>query len=89
MDHNVLKVQTVAVARFLLAPSYVLIPILTRDDATEDLNADTHSGSLLHFHQRLGNSRYDTVERMAMDPASGIVLTDRKQPTCISCAQGK
>ena len=29
------------------------------------------------------------IERMAKDPSSGIVLTNRKRPTYISCAQGK
>uniref|UniRef100_A0AAV1UND8 Integrase catalytic domain-containing protein n=1 Tax=Peronospora matthiolae TaxID=2874970 RepID=A0AAV1UND8_9STRA len=63
--------------------------ILTSRAALEDPESDTQSGSLLHFHQRLGHLAYDTVERMARDFASGIVLTDRKRPTCISCAQGK
>ena len=62
--------------------------ILTSQAAPDDPEADTLSGSLLHF-QRLGHLAYDTVERMVRDPASDIVLTDRKRPTCISCAQGK
>uniref|UniRef100_A0AAV1TNM8 Integrase catalytic domain-containing protein n=1 Tax=Peronospora matthiolae TaxID=2874970 RepID=A0AAV1TNM8_9STRA len=49
---------------------------------------DVQIGSLYHFHQRLGHLAYDTVERMASNPDSGITLTDRARPTCISCAQG-
>ena len=89
MDHNVLYVQTVAAAREPRAPSDVLMAIRTSQASPDEPDSDTQSGSLLHFHQRLGHLAYDTFERMARDPASGIVLTDCKRPTCISCAQGK
>uniref|UniRef100_A0AAV1VCP9 Integrase catalytic domain-containing protein n=1 Tax=Peronospora matthiolae TaxID=2874970 RepID=A0AAV1VCP9_9STRA len=89
MDHNVLYVQTVEAACEPRAPSDVLMAILTSQEAPEEPESDAQSGLLLHFHQRLGHLAHDTVERMARDPASGIVLADRKRPTCISCAQGK
>ena len=46
-------------------------------------------GSLLQFHRRLGHLCYDTIVKMARDPASGIKLTDTKRVTCLACAQGK
>ena len=81
IDHNVLYVQTVAAASDPRAPSDVLMAILTSQAAPGEPESDTQSGSLLHFHQRLGHLAYDTVERMARDPASGIVLTDQHPET--------
>ena len=46
-------------------------------------------GRLLQFHRRLGHLCYDTIVKMARDPASGIKLTDTKRVTCLACAQGK
>ena len=62
--------------------------ILTQE-STDNPATDAQNGSLYHFHQRLGYLAYDTVEHMARDPESGITLTDRARPTCISCVQGK
>ena len=45
--------------------------------ASENFDLDRQSGSLLHFHQRFGHLAFDTVERIARDPASSIVLKDR------------
>lgn len=46
-------------------------------------------GSLIYFHRRLRHINYRAIERLAKDPASGIVLTDRRRPNCTICAQGK
>ncbi|GMG15399.1 unnamed protein product [Phytophthora fragariaefolia] len=45
--------------------------------------------TLLELHQRLGHIAYDTAERMADAKASGIKLTDRARPNCLTCVQGK
>ncbi|KAG3061839.1 hypothetical protein PC121_g12821 [Phytophthora cactorum] len=45
--------------------------------------------TLLVLHQRLGHLAYDTIERMADAAGSGIRLTDRARPNCLTCAQGK
>uniref|UniRef100_A0AAV1TGU4 CCHC-type domain-containing protein n=1 Tax=Peronospora matthiolae TaxID=2874970 RepID=A0AAV1TGU4_9STRA len=87
MENNVLYVKTVAPTR-AGTPHDVLMAILNQD-STDVSAMDVQIGSLNHFHQRLGHLAYDTVERMASDPESGITLTDRASPTCISCAQGK
>ena len=46
-------------------------------------------GTLLHFHQRFGDLAFDTIERMAREPASGIRLTSNKRAACVSCMEGK
>lgn len=46
-------------------------------------------GSLIYFHRRLRHINYKAIERLAKDPASGIVLTDRRRPNCTICAQEK
>ena len=50
---------------------------------------DAQTGTLLQFHMRFGHLAYDTVERLAAMPGSGIRLTDKKRPVCIPCAEGK
>ena len=46
-------------------------------------------GTLLHFHRGFGHLCYDTIIKMARDPASGIKLTDTKRVKCLACAQCK
>uniref|UniRef100_A0AAV1TY94 Integrase catalytic domain-containing protein n=1 Tax=Peronospora matthiolae TaxID=2874970 RepID=A0AAV1TY94_9STRA len=55
----------------------------------EDVGQDVQKGSLRHFHKRLAHLNYDTIIRMAKDPASGIQLTDELRANCLACAQGK
>ena len=45
--------------------------------------------TLLQLHNRLGNLMYDTVEKVADRPSSGIELVDRTRPKRLTCAQGK
>jgi len=51
--------------------------------------AKDHEDSLMNFHIRLGHLCYDSVERLAKTPGSGIKLTDRSRPQCLTCANGK
>ena len=46
-------------------------------------------GSLEHFHLQFGHLDYDTIDRKAQDPASGIKLTDKISSICVTCAQEK
>ena len=46
---------------------------------TTDVASDVQEGTLLHFHQRFGLLEFDTIERMAWDPASGIRLTSNSR----------
>ena len=55
----------------------------------EDVGQDVQKGSLMHFHKRLAHLNYDTIIKMAKDPASGIQLTDELRANCLACAQGK
>uniref|UniRef100_A0AAV1UNA8 CCHC-type domain-containing protein n=1 Tax=Peronospora matthiolae TaxID=2874970 RepID=A0AAV1UNA8_9STRA len=89
MRYKVLYVRTVQSARTTQIPKDVLMAVLMREESPDDTDADLPMGSLLHFHQRLGHLAYDSIDRMATDPASGIKLTDTKRPNCISCSQGK
>ena len=52
----------------------VLMSALVQHD--EDVGQDVQKGSLMHFHKLLAHLNYDTIIRMAKDPASGIQLTD-------------
>ena len=55
----------------------------------DEHNTGARLGSLLQFHRRLGHLCYDTIIKMARDPASGIKSTDTKRINCLACAQGK
>uniref|UniRef100_A0AAV1TE31 Polyprotein n=1 Tax=Peronospora matthiolae TaxID=2874970 RepID=A0AAV1TE31_9STRA len=55
-------------------------------DEIDEAVTDT---TLLELHQRLGHLSYDTIVRMADSAGSGIRLTDRTRPNCLTCAQGK
>lgn len=59
------------------------------DEGTAESSSKEQRGTLMDLHQRLGHLSFDTVKRMAKDPASGIKLTDRRRLTCLSCAEGK
>ncbi|CAI5702801.1 unnamed protein product [Peronospora effusa] len=52
-------------------------------------DSDVQRGALMHFHCRLGHLCFDTIIKMAKDPASCIKLTDTRRMNCLACAQGK
>jgi len=58
-------------------------------EAQEGVGPDVQVGTLMQFHRRLGHLNCDTIVKIAMDPASGIALTDHKLDNCLTCAQGK
>jgi len=58
-------------------------------EAQEGVGPDVQVGTLMQFHRRLGHLNYDTIVKIAKDPASGIALTDHKRDNCLTCAQGK
>ncbi|POM58937.1 Mitochondrial Carrier (MC) Family [Phytophthora palmivora] len=58
-------------------------------DSQAEVGPDVQTGTLMHFHRRLGPLNYDTILKMAKDPASVISLTDEKRANCLVCAQGK
>ena len=87
MDNIFLYVMTVGTKYSPSAPSDVLMAIITHETSDESVK-EMQSGSLYHFHQRLGHFGYDEVEWMAKDPAPGTKNKDRSRPTCVSCAEG-
>ncbi|CAI5706596.1 unnamed protein product [Peronospora effusa] len=46
-------------------------------------------GTLMHFHHRLGHISFDTIIKMAKNPASCIKLTDTRRMNFLACAQDK
>jgi len=58
-------------------------------EARECVGSDVQVGTLMQFHRRLGHLNYDTIVKIAKDPASGIALTDHKRDNRLICAQGK
>ncbi|GMF57553.1 unnamed protein product [Phytophthora fragariaefolia] len=72
------------------APAKVVMTALeTEAEGARELSADVQQGTLLDFHKRLGHLNYDSVEKLARDPSSGIALTDPKRLNCLTCAEGK
>ncbi|UIZ20573.1 hypothetical protein KXD40_000484 [Peronospora effusa] len=59
------------------------------DEAVSVPTSDDHLGNLLDFHLRLSHLAYDTVGRMASEPASGMRIADRDTTACFKCAKGK
>uniref|UniRef100_A0AAV1VBX8 Integrase catalytic domain-containing protein n=1 Tax=Peronospora matthiolae TaxID=2874970 RepID=A0AAV1VBX8_9STRA len=88
MRNNVFYVATSPETGRKQSPTDVLLAAIT-EEMTVPVRQDVQSGTLMHFHERLGHIALDTIERMAQDPASGIELTDRKRLTCITCAEAK
>ena len=55
------------------------------EDPEESLSA-MQNGSLIEFYRRFGHLHYDSIERLAKDPASGIEITDPRRENCLTCA---
>lgn len=62
---------------------------MAHDEEMTSPDSDLQSGSLLDFHLRFAHLSYETVESTARDPESGIRLTKKYRPTCVTCAHGK
>ncbi|KAG6587181.1 Integrase catalytic core protein [Phytophthora cinnamomi] len=79
-----------SVVKLQKAPAEVIMAALEEDaHGGNELSPDVQQGTLLDFHKRLGHLNYDSVERLARDPSSGIALTDHKPVNCLTCAEGK
>eukprot|EP00644_Phytophthora_capsici_P017110 jgi/Phyca11/46259/gw1.96.28.1 len=48
-------------------------------EAQDGVGPDVQVGTLMQLHRRLGHLNYDTIVKIAKDPASGIALTDQKR----------
>lgn len=44
-------------------------------------------GTLMQFHESFGQFSYNTIERLARMPESGIQLTNHIQQRCLTCAE--
>ncbi|KAE9051804.1 hypothetical protein PR003_g1517 [Phytophthora rubi] len=86
---NVLVVEG-RVMKLREAPVEVVMAALEEEvHGGNELSPDVQYGTLLDFHKRLGHLNYASVERLARDPSSGIVLTDHKRLIGLTCAEGK
>ena len=57
--------------------------------ADQSSHTASHEDTLYQFHIRMGHLHYDAIEALANKPGSGMVLTDTKRPTCLTCHEGK
>ncbi|KAE9050036.1 hypothetical protein PR001_g2768 [Phytophthora rubi] len=54
-----------------------------------EASGDVQKSTLPDFHKHLAHLSYDSVERLAKEPSSGIQLTDHKRMNGLMCAEGK
>jgi hypothetical protein len=89
MHRNVLVVPATVASRHEL-PSDVIMAALSQELADlAEVSSEVQKGTLVDFHKRLGHLSYDSVERLAKEPSSGIQLTNHKRVNCLTCAEGK
>ena len=67
-------------------PREALMTVINSPEPEYD--SDVQCGTLIHFHRCLGHLCFDTIIKMAKDPASGIRLTDMTRQKCLACAKG-
>ena len=79
---NVLAVETEGRER-VSSVMDVLASIESVDETKKQM------GSLLHFLQLFVNLNYDTIERIAKLPESGIDIDDHRRLNCITCMESK
>ena len=84
---QVFKDNSLDVFRASGSPTEAIMVVVHENE--DEAHMRLQHGTLLHFHRRLGHLCYDTIIKMACDPASGIKLTDTKRVKCLACAQGK
>lgn len=82
---NVLVVRALGCDRGSIGD--VLMYVLAKNEA--EVSQDAQEGTVMHFYRRLRHLNYETIIRMAKDPASGISLADLKRENCLAYAQGK
>jgi hypothetical protein len=55
----------------------------------EHVGEAVHEDTLYNWHMRFGHQSYDAIEALVVKPGSGINLTDKERPNCMTCAEGK
>ncbi|KAE8968244.1 hypothetical protein PF002_g28843 [Phytophthora fragariae] len=89
MRRNVLIVRAAVGPRHELPPDVIMAALSQELTEPAEVSGDVQKGTLLEFHKRLAHLNYDSVERLAKEPSSGIYLTDHKWVNCLTCAEGK
>ncbi|OWZ15171.1 hypothetical protein PHMEG_00011234 [Phytophthora megakarya] len=83
--NSVLMVDVMG-AKSMQARVHVVNAAVREANAVDDTATES---TLLELHRRFGHLAYDTVKKMTDAAGSGIRLTDRMRPNCLTCAQGK
>ncbi|CAH0483070.1 unnamed protein product [Peronospora belbahrii] len=78
IQNSSLVVRTVGMLARTIEPVNVIMAALP-DELAADTSPVMQRGSLLHSQQRLGQFAFDTIEKIAKNPSSGIELTDKKR----------
>ncbi|GMF57079.1 unnamed protein product [Phytophthora fragariaefolia] len=74
-------------AQELATPDVEMLALAAISDTAPE--NDVHRDTLMGLHQRFGHLGFNTVERIARDPLSGIAITDHTRRVCVTCAEGK
>jgi hypothetical protein len=59
--------------------------VQSQDHVSEAVHEDT----LYNWHVRFGHQSYDAIEALAAKPGSGVKITNKDRPNCMTCAEGK
>jgi hypothetical protein len=59
--------------------------VQSQDHVSEAVHHDT----LYNWHVRFGHQSYDAIEALAAKPGSGVKITNKGRPNCMTCAEGK
>ena len=86
--NDVCMVETVDYLRKDIKSKSLVGIVLSVVAKSSDLS-EPHRGTLVQFSQRLGHLSYDSIERIAKDPSSGIKITNYDRPKCVTCSKGK
>lgn len=89
LSKNVLFIQATACPRKNNCKEVIMAAVDHGHNNTEEQLEDSQKGTLMEFHKRLGHLNYDSVEKLAKDPGSGITIADRRREKFLICAQGK
>ena len=89
LSNNVLVIQAAVQCKPQPPRGVILTEVANNADRNEAILHETQPSSLYDLDRRLGHLNYDAVEKLARDPASGIILTDRHRGNCLTCTQGK
>ncbi len=63
--------------------------VCSMNESQDHVSEVVHEDTLYNWHRRFGHQSYDAIEALTSKPGSGIKLTNRERPNCMTCAEGK